>query len=123
MRGLALTLCRVFALLACFVCASGYATPAGAQPLPYASGAQQEDFCRAADQGGDPAADFESGSPGSDFAEHDDDDDGNEEPTGLPVGARPEPDPWESDRPQRAFTRAPLISGHRTLEPRPPRAL
>ena len=33
MRGLGLTLCRVLALLACFVCASGYATSAVAQPL------------------------------------------------------------------------------------------
>jgi hypothetical protein len=120
MRGFALTLCRVFALLACFVCASGYATSARAQP--FASSSPHDEVCRAEHDAG-PASDFGSPSSGSDFAEHDDDDDCSEEPTALLIHARPEPASWESARAQRPHACDPRISDHRTLEPRPPRSI
>jgi hypothetical protein len=125
MQGFALTLCRVFALLASFVCASGFATSACAQSLPSGSSSLLEDeLCRAADHEDREGGDFGAGSSGSgDCAEHDDDDDCQEEPPALVIDARREPAPWESGRRQRAFVGAPLISDHRTLEPRPPRAI
>jgi hypothetical protein len=122
MRGFALTLCRVFALLACFVCASGYATSAGAQ-LSSASRSQQDEVSQAAQHEHGPASDPGSRSPGSDFAESDDDDDCSEEPTALVIRVRPEPAAWQTARLQRAFVCDPLISDHSTLEPRPPRAI
>jgi hypothetical protein len=124
MQRLALTLCRVFALLASFVCAGGFATSACAQSLPSGSTALEDELCRAAGHEDPAGGDFGAGSSGgSDCAEHDDDDDCQEEPPALVIDARREPAPWESGRRQQAFVCAPLISDHRTLEPRPPRAI
>jgi hypothetical protein len=121
-------------LLACIVCAGGFATSAYAQTHPAASAAlfgpraeprasAQDEPCRADHQDQSPAGDPGSGSSGSDFAEHDDDDDCNEELAALVMDARPEAAPWEPGRPARAFVCAPRVYDHRTLEPRPPRAI
>jgi hypothetical protein len=124
MQGLALTLCRVFALLASFVCASGFATSVCAQSLLSGSTTLEAELYRAADHEDPEGGDFGAGSPGGgDYAEHDDDDDCQEEPPALVIDVRHEPAPWEPRRRQQAFACAPLISDHCTLEPRPPRAI
>jgi hypothetical protein len=126
MQGFGLLLCRVLSLLACIVCAGGSATSAHAQTLPSGSSnwaGLQDEACRADHQDQNPAGDPVPGSSGSDFAEHDDDDDCSEEPAALVIDVRPQGAPWEPGRPERAFLRAPRIHDHRTLEPRPPRAI
>jgi hypothetical protein len=119
MQGFALALCRVFAVLACFVCASGYTGLSSARAMP----APGEEFCRSADQDEAPIGDFGADSSGGDFAEHDDDDDCGEEPSEPLIHARPEHAAWACNIEHPPLAGVLLESGHRSLDPRPPRQI
>ena len=119
MQRFALALCRLFAVLACLVCACGGTASASAQRYPVSDDPQ----CRSADSDQAPDQDLGAESTGSDFAEHDDDDDDAEEPSALLIGAQPQPAGWESEYEHPPLSSAPLVPGHSSLDPRPPRQL
>jgi len=100
-------------LLACVVCAGGYAAPADAQP------AHAEDVCQDTPPHDAPAAD-PGGPASSDFAEQDDEDDVDQEPPALNVPGLSRMR-WERVPAPALLPSASALPGHHALDPRPPR--
>ena len=128
MQGFTQWLCRLCVLLACFVCASGYAAPAYARApegalRPYAQLSSAEDLASITAEDRGLGSDIGAESTGSDFSERDDDDDDDcdEESQAVVTGQGTEPLNRECQAVHPWPVSAPVVSGHHALDPRPPR--